>query len=178
MNGQQVHLINPEQARALLVGSVLPWLGEQLKAGRAVVAEFRLAEDAFTDKQRAYYHGCILANIAAQARPNGEAYPLAVWKEFFRDRFLGYKTKTTPDPITGKKKRRRVRQSTEGLGMKGYADLIEKVAAYGATELGVSYPDEWIDPESGEVFSLKDATQRRHVRERKRELEQAEGAPA
>lgn len=173
MNGQQVHLVNAVQGRAVLTETVLPWIGAQLQAGRACVLEVRLAEDALTDKQRKYYHGCILANIAEQARPNGQAYALDAWKEYFRDRFLGYKTKTTIDPTTGKKKRRRIRQSTEGLGTKGYADLIERVAAYAATELGVSFPDEWTDPETGEVFNLKDATQRRVARARKRELEAA-----
>ncbi len=174
MNGQQVHLLNAVQGRAVLAETVLPWIGAQLQAGRACVLEVRLAEDALTDKQRKYYHGCILAGIASQARPNGQAYALESWKEYFRERFLGYKTKTTVDPTTGKKKRRRIRQSTEGLGVKGYADLIERVTAYAVTELGVTFPEDWTDPETGEVFSLRDATQRRAVKARKRELEAVE----
>lgn len=167
---EQVTLYNEVQARLVLKQHVFPWVGAHLAAGRACVIELRLAEDLKTDKQRSYYHGCILANISQQARPNGEPYPLAVWKEFFRDKFLGFKTKTTINPTTGKKSRRRIRQSTEALGVKGYADLIEKVAAFASTELGVTFPEEWTDPETGEVFSLKDATQRRAVRERKKEM--------
>ncbi len=167
---EQITLYNEVQARLVLKQHVFPWVGAQLAAGRACVIELRLAEDVKTDKQRAYYHGCILANVAQQAKPNGDAYPLAVWKEFFRDKFLGFKTKTTINPTTGKKSRRRIRQSTETLGVKGYADLIEKVAAYAGTELGVTFPEEWVDPESGEVFLLKDATQRRAARVRMKEL--------
>jgi hypothetical protein len=167
---EQITLYNEVQGHQVIAKTVWPHCKAHLAAGRPMVIEIRFAEDLKTDKQRAYYHGCILANIAQQAKPNGDAYPLAVWKEFFRDKFLGFKTKTTINPTTGKKSRRRIRQSTEALGVKGYADLIEKVAAYAGTELGVTFPEEWTDPETGEVFLLKDATQRRAARERKKEL--------
>lgn len=167
-------ILNDEvQGHAVVAKTLWPYCKAHLHAGRRLVVEVRFAEDAFTDKQRSFYHACILANIAEQSRPNGQAFPLAVWKEYYREKFLGFKTKTTINPTTGKKSRRRIRQSTEGLGVKGYADLIEKVAADAAVEYGVTFPDEWVDPETGEVFSLKDATQRRVVRSRKKELEQS-----
>lgn len=97
-------------------------------------------EDAKTDRQRRYYHGVVLKTIAQQARPNGEQHALAVWKEYFRAEYLGYKTVTTKNPITGKKIRRRVRVSTEDLGVKGYSQLIDRVSAFAATELGVTFP--------------------------------------
>jgi len=170
VNGQTIHLHNKEQARAVLKERALPWIGEQLEAGRGCVMELRLEEDVKTDKQRAYLHGCILTNIALQARPNGEKFPLKVWKEWFRSEFLGFRTETHTNPFTKKKSRRRKRLSTEDLGVRRYADYIERVIAYAVVELGVRFPEEWTDPETGEVFSLKDADHRRQVRERKKEL--------
>jgi len=136
---------------------VWPWVKAQTTADHAVVLEARLHEDVKTDQQRRYYHGVILTQIAKQAKPNGQSYPLAVWKEHFRNEYLGFKTVTYTDPMTGKKSRRRVRQSTENLSLKGYNKLIERVTAFAVTELGVvfdqqSSPGGWIDPDTGEVY--------------------------
>ena len=170
MNGQQIHLNNPAQARAMLKEHVFPWVGAQLQAGRACVLELRLADDVKTDKQRAYLHGCILANIAKQAVVNGERFALKTWKEWYRNEFLGFRTVTHQNPFTKKASRRRQRLSTEDLGLRAYADYIERVIAHAVTTLGVSFPEEWTDPETGEVFFLRNADHRRQVRERKKEL--------
>ena len=127
----------------------------ELMAEHRLVMEIRLAEDAKTDEQRRFYHGVILKQIAAQARPNGQKFTLAVWKEHFRKEYLGYKSVSCTDPMTGKKSRRRVRKSTEDLSVKGYAKLIEQVTAFAATELGVMFAareDMRIDPETGEIL--------------------------
>ena len=60
----RAELHTPEQARAILARQALPWVGEQLKQGRELVAEFRLLDDDITDKQRAYLHAVVLAEIA------------------------------------------------------------------------------------------------------------------
>ena len=132
---------------------------EQWRAGRRLELELRLHEDAKTDRQRSYYHGVVLKSIAQQAKPNGQQYPLAVWKEHFRAEYLGHKTVTTKNPLTGKKVRRRVRVSTEDLGVKGYSQLIDRVSAFAATELGVVFPatfQQWegmqVDPATGEII--------------------------
>lgn len=153
----------PDQGRASCRGSFLPWVGEQLAAGRALVIEARLWEDAKTDRQRKYYHGVVLKTIAQQARPNGQAFDLRIWKEHFRAEFLGHKTVTTVNPITGKKSRRRQRLSTEDLGIRAYSKLIDRVQAFAATELKVTFPatyDQWeaamswgaVDPDTGEIL--------------------------
>lgn len=152
MNGQKVALNNPVQARAVLTEVVHPWIKAQLVAGRACVLEVRLAEDEKTDKQRRYLHGFVFKTIAEQAKPHGQTFPLAVWKEWYRAEFLGFRTVTHRNPITGKKTRRRERQSTEQLGVKGYRDYIERVLAHATTELGVDFPERWVDPETGEIY--------------------------
>ncbi len=170
MNGQVLVLNNPVQARAVLKEIALPWIGEQLAAGRACAMDLRLLEDLKTDKQRAYLHGCILTNIAHQARANGEKFPMKTWKEWYRNEFLGFRTVSHMNPFTKKLSRRRQRVSTEDLSIRKYADYIERVIAHAVVELNVRFPEEWTDPDTGEVFFLKNADHRRQVRERKKEL--------
>ncbi|MDH4417676.1 MAG: hypothetical protein QE485_10660 [Acidovorax sp.] len=152
-------LHNAEQAAHVIRHAAAPKCREIWATGQVVEATFRTHEDAKTDRQRAYYHGVVLKIIAAQARPNGQQYPLAVWKEHFRAEYLGHKTVTSKNPLTGKKVRRRVRVSTEDLGVKGYSQLIDRVSAFAATELGVTFPatyQQWegmqVDPDTGEII--------------------------
>ncbi len=133
----RVELHSPDQARAVLKAHTLPWVGQQLEQGRQLVAEFRLLDDDITDKQRAYLHAVVLAEIALYARPGGQQFPMKVWKEHFRKEWLGFKTVTNINPITGRKHRTRVRVSTEDLGITAMAEYIDRIIAYAATELGV-----------------------------------------
>lgn len=163
----RAELRTPEQARAILARQALPWVGEQLKQGRELVAEFRLLDDDITDKQRAYLHGVVLTEIARHARVDGRAFDMKVWKEWYRAEFLGFRTVSYTDPFTGRKLRRRERVSTEGLGVRGMADYIDRVIAHAATVLGVVVSEplppelrpgrrrarERIDMETGEVIT-------------------------
>jgi hypothetical protein len=125
-----------------------PWL----MAERKLVAELRLYEDSKTDAMRRYYHGVTLKTIAEQVTIEGKRHGLQTWKEYFRAKYLGFKTQTHIDPMTGKKSRRRHRVSSEDLGMKAYLKLIEQVEAEAVTELGVRFPAERVDPDTGEVL--------------------------
>ena len=154
-----VHWPDKDRASHSFSTIVRPWCLKHWDDGVGLTVELRRFEDAKTDRQRAYYHGVVLKTIAQQARPNGVQFPLAVWKEHFRAEYLGHKTVTTKNPLTGKKVRRRQRVSTEDLGVKGYSQLIDRVSAFAATELGVSFPasfDQWermqVDPDTGEII--------------------------
>lgn len=128
-----------EQASRHLNGVVLPFARSQIAAGYKLYVEVGLQEDSLTDRQRGYYHGVILKEISQQAAPMGVKHNLAVWKEYFRAELLGWKTRSCVNPVTGKKSRRRVRISTEDLGVRAYANLIDQVTAYAVTELGVRF---------------------------------------
>jgi hypothetical protein len=148
-----------DQANTHFQKTVAPFVRSMLTNGQRLQVEVRLYDDAKTDRQRGYYHGVILKQIAMQARPNGVAHALAVWKEYFRAEYLGFRTSTVKNPITGKKSRRRVRVSTEDLGVKGYSQLIERVTAFAVTELGVQFPCDFaqyeamgVDLETGEIL--------------------------
>lgn len=170
----RVELHNPAQAKETLARYTLPWVGEQLKVGRELVAEFRLLDDAISDAQRAYLHAVVLTEIALYEKVSGKRYAMAVWKEHFRKELLPDRRLTSINPFTGKKSRRRVRQSTEKLGVKGMADYIDKVIAIAAMELGVVVSEpmpahlrpqrrakmtETVDQDTGEVMTESAACQ-------------------
>lgn len=152
---------NPVEAHKTLAGNVWQQIKALAMAGHGTVVEVRTAEDVKTDKQRRYLHGYVLMTIARQAAPGGQKFDMKTWKEHFRAEFLGHKTVTVKNPMTGKKVRRRVRVSTEDLGVKGYSEYIDRVTAFAATELGVEFREEWVDPETGEVFYLSAMKSRR-----------------
>lgn len=131
---------NGPQAMANLRDVIAPWAAKRFSAGVTLAVELRDAEADKTKEQRGYYHGVVLAEITAQVRPGGQRYSLQVWKEYFRDMFLGDRQVTFTNPITGEKLVKSVRVSTEELGVKGYARLIDQVIAWGAAEYGVKFP--------------------------------------
>jgi hypothetical protein len=154
-----------EQGHEVIAKRAWPWAKEQLRQGRELVAEFRLLDDDITDKQRAYLHAVVLTEIAQQLRPGGQSFPMPVWKEHYRQKFLGFKVVTSINPFTGKKSRRRVRISTEDLGVRRMAEYIDQimadVAEYGITVSEPLPPElrpgrrkarERIDMETGEVL--------------------------
>ncbi len=129
---------DPQQAHQVLSESFWPWLKAMTAAGHKIVVRGEEYENELSDRQRGYLHGVVLTQIAQQARANGQQFPMPVWKEHFRQMFLGSKKKTFTNPLTGKKTRRLVRVSTEDLGVRAYARYIDQVTAFAATELGVT----------------------------------------
>lgn len=151
----------PEQASLTMQNIVGPWCRERWEQGEAVEATYSLHKDAKSTRQRNYLHGVVLSAIAAQARPNGQGFPLAVWKEHARATFLGSRMVTVTNPITGKEHRRLERISTESLNVAEYSEYIERVSAWAADELGVTIPvqyDDWerrqIDMATGEIVEV------------------------
>lgn len=169
----RVELHTPDQGRAVLARNMLPWIGEQLAQGRELVLEARLLDDDITDKQRGYLHAGVLTQIAQEAVVNGQRFPMETWKEWYRSQFLGFRIVTSINPFTRKTSRRRVRNSTEDLGVRGMAQYIDRVIAHASTDLEDAKGDgltirapmtrevrealkryakrEFIDPETGEI---------------------------
>jgi NinB protein len=138
----QVILNDPAQAHKVIQKL---WVDAKtnLLAGRKQVLEMRDFEDTMTDKQRRYYHGYILTEIARQARVEGVQHAMPIWKEHFRKTYLGKKRVRDINPITGKKSYRWERVSTEGLGVKGYNELIDRVTAFATMELNVNFYEDF-----------------------------------
>jgi hypothetical protein len=123
--------------------------GEVAEPGRLRVIVGFHRED-ITTRQRGFLHAAVLPQIAEQVRmPDGSRYTAEVWKEFFRQRFLGhqYVLKAVPrwDVEAGRmvvpKRATPVREriSTESLDIKGYSEFIDQVIAAATTELGVVF---------------------------------------
>jgi hypothetical protein len=160
----RVELHTEEQGTAAM-RAAWPWAKEQLRHGRKLVATFTLLEDEITTAQRGYLHTVVFPEIA-QFAP-GQKHDWRVWKEYFRETFLGFKVVTSVNPITGKKTRLRHRVSTEDLGVRAYAEYIDRVIAFAATDLGVTISEplpphlrpqrrqkraETVDAETGEIL--------------------------
>ena len=135
----QATLTGPDQGREVVRGQFLPYIGKLIDAGKRVVITAMEEEDSKSIRQRRYYHGYVLVEIAEQAQVNGQKFAMPVWKEHFRELYVGSTWKVIKDPMTGKKKRRKVRISTEDLNAKAYSKLIDQVTAFAATELGVTF---------------------------------------
>lgn len=132
----RAELHDPEQGHKTLATYAWPWAKEQLRQGRELVAEFRLLEDDITTKQRAYFHAVLLAELSEFVRPGGVKHAPEVWKVYLKEKFLGFQTITSVDPMTGKVRRLRHRISTESLGIRGYANFIDQCVAFAATDCG------------------------------------------
>lgn len=140
MNSIEIILYNPIQAHKVIADA---WhlVKPELMSGNKVIFKVGDYEEHITTLQRKYYHGYILKEIARQAEVNGQNFNLETWKEHFRKTYLGVKRIKFVDPMTGRKKWRNERVSSEDLGVKRYNILIEKVTAFATTDLGVNFDE-------------------------------------
>lgn len=136
----RVELHTPDQARAVLKSHTLPWVGQQLEQGRALVAEFRLLEDARSIQRNREYWGYVLAPISEQAQVNGMGTDQEGWHLYYKKMFLGYEFKMVRMP--GAKRATPVRKlrSTTDLSEKKMRKYCEQVRAHAATTFGVTFP--------------------------------------
>lgn len=146
---KSINLIDPSQAHKALQRE-WHYLKGELLAGNKQVLTIKSFEEALTEKQRKYYHGYILMNIADQVLVEGRKYSLPVWKEHYRAKFLGDTVVEVTDIKTGATKKELRRVSSESLSVKGYNKLIDQVTADASTEYGVVFDasfDEWMASE-------------------------------
>lgn len=131
---------DPDQAKAALLGQIGPFCREQWARGvQRLSVVIQAEEDSKSIQQRKYLHGVIYKEISEQAIIAGQKFDMPVWKRYLQDRFIGHRWEVLKDPMTGKKKRRKVRIRSEDLGVKAYSKLIDEVSAFAATELGVTF---------------------------------------
>lgn len=117
---------------------------------RPVRIEVREDDEPLSIRQRKFFHGVLLKQIAEQVRmPDGTRYMPAVWKEYLRDLLLPAKFVMSKRPrwdaelgtLVAQKRAtpRKVKTSTEDLTDRQYSDLIERTIAHATTELGVVF---------------------------------------
>lgn len=91
-----------------------------------------------------FYWGACLREISEQATIEGQRWTSEAWHELFRRMFLGYEIEKVR--IAGRKKvvvNRRLKSTTK-LKVKAFSVYLEKVQAFAASDLGVSFSSlEW-----------------------------------
>lgn len=103
-----------------------------------------------TVKQRGFLHAAVFPQIAEQVTfPDGTRFTAKVWKEFFRERFLGdrwvskrglrWDAKEGRAVPSKRSTPRKERVSTEDLSIKQYSEYIDRVIDTATVEYGVAF---------------------------------------
>lgn len=109
---------------------------------------FEEVEDTLSDRQRRFYWGPVLGQIAAQGRQDGRMWDQEAWHAMFKRVVLGYEV--VKERVAGRKRAtsyRRLRSITS-LTVKQMSDYLDEVIALASAELGVSFVFEKDERES------------------------------
>lgn len=129
MNSLSIELHNRQQAWAAIQSQAFPFLKEALQAGSRWVLKIERRKRTIPQNRR-YWGKGVLAQIAEQATVNGKLYSAETWHEQFKRMFIG--VIELPDgSVRG--------MSSKELDTKGFCEFCDKVEAYAATELGVTF---------------------------------------
>lgn len=112
--------------------------------GKRVRLRCEEARDVRSLRQNAFLWGHVYSSISLQAVICGERWIDLAWHEHFKRLFLGYRFEEVVampgQVITDKRQKvRRVLRSTTELSVKEMSVYLEKVLAWGVTELGVEF---------------------------------------
>ena len=127
----EITLHNRQQAWAAIKAQVFPFLAQALQGGHRWVLSIKRMKRTSRQNRR-YWGNGVLAQIAEQAAPGGKQYPAEVWHEMFKRMFIG--VVELPDgSVQG--------MSSTDLDTAQFCEFSDKVEAYAATELGVTFYD-------------------------------------
>lgn len=108
--------------------------------GKKVRIRCQEAKDTRSIRQNAFLWAGVYSEISLQARICGERWVAEAYHELFKRMFLGYRYERAPGVagVSGDRAIRVLRSTTE-LSVKQMSEYLEKVLAYGATDLGVTF---------------------------------------
>jgi hypothetical protein len=108
--------------------------------GKSVRIRCHEAKDTRSTKQNAFLWAGVYSEISLQARICGERWVAEAYHELFKRMFLGYRYERQSG-IAGVSQDRAIRvlRSTTELSVKEMSEYIEKVLAFGVTDLGVTF---------------------------------------
>jgi hypothetical protein len=124
-----IELHNRQQAWADIKAQLFPFLAKVLQGGHRWVLTVGVRKRTKPQNKR-YWGKGVLAQIAAQAAPNGRLYSAETWHEQFKRMFIGVEELPSGEVI-GK--------SSTGLSTSEFSDFCAQVEAYAAGELGVTF---------------------------------------
>jgi hypothetical protein len=112
-----------------------------LENGEQVLLTVGVAIEPVGVQQRKFLHGPVLTQISEQVRVNGARFTTDVWKEHLKNLILEREPKYEMRRMPGAKRAtpRRIRRSTESLGVRDYAKFIDEVIDYAVLEWGVVF---------------------------------------
>lgn len=126
-----VELHNRQQAWAAIKAQVFPFLAQVLQGGHRWVLTINRRKR--TSKQnRRYWGNGVLKQIAEQATVNGRLFSAETWHEQFKRMFIGV-VELPNGEVVG--------MSSTDLDTAQFCEFSDKVEAYAATELGVTFYD-------------------------------------
>jgi hypothetical protein len=124
-----IELHNRQQAWAAIKDQLFPFLAAVLQGGHRWVLTVGKRKRTAPQNKR-YWGKGVLAQIAAQAAPNGRLYSAETWHEQFKRQFIGV-VELPSGEVVGK--------SSTGLSTTEFSDFCSQVEAYAAGELGVTF---------------------------------------
>lgn len=112
-----------------------------LDNGEQVLLTVGVAVEPVGIQQRKFLHGPVLTQISEQVRVKGERFTTDIWKEHLKNVILEREPEYVMRKMPGAKRAtpRRVRRSTESLGVRDYAKFIDEVIDYAVAEWGVVF---------------------------------------
>ena len=124
-----IELHNRQQAWAAIKAQVYPFLARWLQDGKRLVLTIKLRKRTAPQNRRYWGRG-VLAQIAEQATVNGKLYSAETWHEQFKRQFIGV-IELPSGEVIGK--------SSKDLSTAEFSEFCQKVEAYAATDLGVTF---------------------------------------
>lgn len=129
MNSLTIELHNRQQAWAAIKEQAFPFLKEALQAGSRWVLKIERRKRT-PPQNRRYWGKGVLSQIAEQAAVNGKLYSSETWHELMKRKFIGV-IELPNGEVIGK--------SSTQLTTVEFSEFCDKVEAYAATELGVTF---------------------------------------
>lgn len=126
-----IELHNREQAWAAIKAQLFPFLATVLQGGKRWVLTVALRKRTKPQNRRYWGRG-VLAQIAEQAVVNGKLYSAETWHELFKRKFIGV-IELPNGEVVGK--------SSTDLTTSEFCDFCDRVEAYAANDLGVTFYD-------------------------------------
>lgn len=110
-----------------------------LNAGQRVELRVLIARDPIRVKQRKFLKDIVFGQISEQVRLDGQRYTKEMWAEHFRKEWLGSRFEEKQYPFEPEPRIEEIKNSTEELGVKGYAEYTDRVIAFAQTDLSVVF---------------------------------------
>lgn len=130
---REITILGPEQL-SNMVRFIKGNAQAYIDRGRPIRVIITTEEANRNKAQNKRYWGFVLRDISEQAWVDGQQYSTEVWHEFFARLYAEHDDVTLPDGQVVSR-----RKSTTKMGVSEFADYMQRVEAYGATELGVRY---------------------------------------